>query len=125
MKASGVGLHSDCLPAYQKLKGPTRKHKYIIYTLNSNNTEIIVDKTSAETDYDGFLKDLPEDQCRWAVYDLEFEKDGAKRNKICFISWCVHLVYVEVFIDDVWCCYNTSGPLIMLKSSRRWYSQPR
>ncbi|KIM70447.1 hypothetical protein SCLCIDRAFT_1206578 [Scleroderma citrinum Foug A] len=85
--ASGVGLHSDCLPAYQKLKGPTRKHKYIIYTLNSNNTEIIVDKTSAETDYDGFLKDLPEDQCRWAVYDLEFEKDGAKRNKICFISW--------------------------------------
>lgn len=46
-----------------------------------------MDKTSADTAYDKFLKDLPEDQCRWAVYDLEFEKDGAKRSKICFISW--------------------------------------
>jgi len=91
LKSSGVGVSNDCLPAYQDLK-TRRKHKYIIYTLSSDNKEIIVDKTSADTAYDKFLKDLPEDQCRWAVYDLEFEKDGAKRSKICFISWCVHII---------------------------------
>ena len=85
LKASGVAVHDDCIPKYKELK--IRKHKYITFTLSANNQEIVVDKTSTDGDYDKFLKDLPEDQCRWAVYDLEFERDGAKRSKICFISW--------------------------------------
>ncbi|KAH0834059.1 actin-depolymerizing factor homology domain-containing protein [Lanmaoa asiatica] len=48
--------------------------------------EIIVEESSTTADYAEFLNHLPEKECRWAIYDFEFEKDG-RRNKICFISW--------------------------------------
>ncbi|KAF8842210.1 putative COF1-cofilin [Paxillus ammoniavirescens] len=83
--ASGIAVSDKCIQTFKELK--QRKLKYIVYTINSTNTEIIVEKTSNSPDYDQFLDVLPKDQCRWAVYDLEFEKDGAKRNKILFFSW--------------------------------------
>jgi hypothetical protein len=46
----------------------------------------------AAADYDAFLEKLPKDDCVWGVYDFEFTKgDEGKRNKICFISWCVRV----------------------------------
>ena len=65
-----------------------KQYKYIIFNLSKDNTEIVVEKTSTEKDYDAFVEELSEDQCRWAVYDFEFEKEGGgKRNKIIFFSW--------------------------------------
>jgi len=85
--SSGVTVNPDCLEQFTQLK-LKKKAKYIIFTLNKDNTEIVVEKSSDSQSYDDFIKDLPEDGCRWAVYDLEFEKeDGGKRNKICFYSW--------------------------------------
>ncbi|KIY46739.1 cofilin [Fistulina hepatica ATCC 64428] len=85
--SSGVGVNHDCLAKFQELK-LGKKTKYIIFNLNDDNTEIVVEKTSTSTDYDEFLADLPEADCRWAVYDFEYEKeDAGKRNKICFIAW--------------------------------------
>lgn len=87
-QASGVGVNPECLEAYQELK-LGKKTKYIIFTLSKDNTEIIVEKKSSPTStYDDFLADLPESECRWAVYDFDFEKeDGGKRSKITFYSW--------------------------------------
>jgi cofilin len=76
-----------------------KKYKYIIYKVSDNKTSITVDKTSTETSYDTFLSDLPETEPRWAIYDFDYEKaaaDGSgtgKRNKICFYSWWVKLIY--------------------------------
>ena len=87
-QASGVGVNPECLQAYQELK-LGKKTKYMIFTLSKDNTEIIVEKKSPPTStYDDFLADLPEGECRWAVYDFDFEKeDGGKRSKITFYSW--------------------------------------
>ncbi|KAH8082013.1 recombinant Actophorin [Cristinia sonorae] len=85
--ASGVGVSGECAGIYNDLK-LGKKYKYIIYNLNKNYTEIIVEKTSTSTSYDDFIADLPEAECRWAVYDFDFEKeDGGKRNKLVFVSW--------------------------------------
>ncbi|KAF8349533.1 hypothetical protein F5887DRAFT_946645 [Amanita rubescens] len=85
--ASGVTASNECLDVFKDLK-LGKRHKYIIFNLNNTFTEIVVEKSSSSTDYDEFMSDLPEDQCRWAVYDLEFEKEGAgKRNKLVFVSW--------------------------------------
>ncbi|THH31229.1 hypothetical protein EUX98_g2947 [Antrodiella citrinella] len=87
MASSGVGLSNECTQIYNDLK-LGKKHKYIIYNLNKDVTEIVVEKTSASTSYDDFIADLPEKECRWAVYDFEFEReDGGKRNKLVFIAW--------------------------------------
>jgi len=65
-----------------------KKHKYIIFGLSPDKTEIISLKTGTSTEYEDFLADLPENQCRWAIYDLEFQKEeGGVRNKIIFYHW--------------------------------------
>ncbi|KAK0242475.1 probable Cofilin [Armillaria ostoyae] len=85
--SSGIGVSPECLEKYQELK-LGKKTKYIIFAINKEKTEIIVEKTSESPSYDDFVADLPEAECRWAIYDFEFEKEGAgKRNKICFYSW--------------------------------------
>lgn len=57
--------------------------------MNPANTEIVVAKTSDSKSYDDFTALLPENECRYAVYDFEYEKAGGEgmRNKICFIHW--------------------------------------
>ncbi|KAI0251972.1 actin depolymerizing factor [Lactifluus subvellereus] len=85
--SSGVGVSQECVEAFQELKLKKRS-KYIIFTLNKEKTEIVVDKTSTSNEYDEFLGDLPETECRWAVYDFEYQnEEGGKRNKIFFYSW--------------------------------------
>ncbi|GJJ09921.1 hypothetical protein Clacol_004145 [Clathrus columnatus] len=80
--ASGISVNDECLKAFQELK-KDRKHKYVIYTINDRKTEIIVSKTSSSDNYDEFVADLPEDDCRYAVYDFEYEvSGGGKRNKL-------------------------------------------
>ena len=79
-------VNPSCLEAYQQLKLGKRL-RYIIYVLSKDNTEIVVEKTSESKDYDEFLEELKGDQCRYAVYDFEFEKEGGMRNKIMFFSW--------------------------------------
>ncbi|TCD64516.1 hypothetical protein EIP91_004012 [Steccherinum ochraceum] len=88
--SSGVAVNAGCLEAFQELKLGTKgaeRYKYIIFGLNSTFTEIEVVTKETQTSYESFLKDLPEDECRWAVYDVDFTKDGGKRNKLAFISW--------------------------------------
>jgi len=93
--ASGVEPTDLCVTTYQELK-LGRKYRYIIYGLNDAQTGIVVNKASDASDFGDFVKDLPRDQCRWAVYDFEFEKDGeGKRSKLCFVSWSPDVAKVK------------------------------
>lgn len=85
-QSSGVAVNHDCITAYQDLK-LKKQFKYIIYGLNDTKTEVVVYKKSDVSDYEAFLNDLPEFECRWAVYDFEFDKGEGKRNKLLFYSW--------------------------------------
>lgn len=86
--SSGVSVDQNCLAVYNDLK-LKKMYKYVTYKLNPGFTQIVVDKTSEDKDYESFLADLPQDEPRWAVYDFEFTKEGAGvRNKLLFYSWC-------------------------------------
>lgn len=86
-QSSGVTVSSDCLEAYQQLK-LGKKLKYIIFNLSPDYKEILVQKTSESASYDDFLAELPAAECRYAIYDFEYEKgDDGKRSKICFFTW--------------------------------------
>ena len=84
--SSGVAVNPDCLSQFQTLK-LGKKLKYIIFSLNKTFTEIVVEKTSEDEDYDNFIASLPEQEPRFAVYDFPYEKDGGQRSKITFITW--------------------------------------
>ena len=81
-------MNSACLETFQELK-LRKKHKYIIFNLNKEKTEIIVEKVGPQSEYDDFLAVLPENECRWGVFDLEYDTDDGKRTKLVFIHWCV------------------------------------
>jgi len=84
--ASGVAVAPNCVSTFQELK--LRKQlKFIIYALNDTKTEVVVHKTSSSFDYEEFLGDLPENECRWAVYDFEYDNGEGKRNRLLFYSW--------------------------------------
>jgi cofilin len=93
--ASGVSVNQECLEKYQELK-LGKKHKYVLFNLNKSVTEIVVEKCSSSVEYEDFLADLPETECRWAVYDFQFEKeDGGKRNKLVFLSWSPDMAKIK------------------------------
>jgi len=80
-------VNPDCLEKFQSLKFQ-KKLTYIIFTLNKANTEIVVELSSESTDYEDFIKDLPETECRWGVIDFKYkEPDGSSHSKLIFVSW--------------------------------------
>jgi cofilin len=85
---SGVEVNQQCIEVYQELKLKKNK-KFIIFCLSKDFKNIEVQETSDDPDYEVFLTKLPVDECRWAVYDLEYETAEGKRQKLVFISWCV------------------------------------
>ncbi|EGW31935.1 uncharacterized protein SPAPADRAFT_61041 [Spathaspora passalidarum NRRL Y-27907] len=88
MSRSGVSVSDDALSTFNELK-LGKKFKFIIFSLNDNKTEIVVESTSTDTDYDAFLEKLPENECKYAIYDFEYEIGGGegKRSKIVFFTW--------------------------------------
>ena len=67
-----------------------KKYRYVTYRLNDDNRSIVVEKKEdKDAKYDDFVAGLPDDDCRYAVYDFEYQKsaDEGMRSKICFIVW--------------------------------------
>ncbi|KAE8409229.1 hypothetical protein BDV37DRAFT_278196 [Aspergillus pseudonomiae] len=98
---ASLPLSSECLEAYNALK-LKKSFKYVIYGVDSTFKEIVVLKTSSASDYDEFMADLPDDECRWAVYDFAYKRsDGSERNKLVFISWHVTRLRKDQAQDDI------------------------
>lgn len=85
------------MEAFQDLK-LKKKYRFIIYKINDNNTEIVVEKTVEDADYDTFVASLPADQCRYCVYDFQYDTAGEGiRNKILFYVWSVTWTAIITF----------------------------
>jgi cofilin len=69
--SSGATVDDDCVTKFEDLKlHPS--YRYIIFTVNATRTSIIVEKTSTDDDSDALLADLPENDCRRAVYNIDY-----------------------------------------------------
>lgn len=72
---------------YQDLK-LKKKYKYLVYKLSADNSCVEMEKAAESGTYDDFIAALPKAECRYAVFDFEYEKPGeGQRNKICFFAW--------------------------------------
>ncbi|KAK8694003.1 hypothetical protein V6N13_071567 [Hibiscus sabdariffa] len=65
-------------------------YRYLVFRIDEKKREVVVEKTGnpAET-YDDFTASLPENDCRYAVYDFDFvtPDNCQKSNQIFFIAW--------------------------------------
>jgi len=85
--SSGVGVHDDVLARYQDLK-LGHSLRYVLFRINDTAQEIVVDSSAPPTaSYSEFVKALPANDARYAVYDFEYQFEGGQRNKILFVVW--------------------------------------
>ncbi|XP_002735215.1 uncharacterized protein LOC100369868 [Saccoglossus kowalevskii] len=88
--ASGVAVHDDVVEEFQKIK-IGHKYKYLIFKIADSLKEIVVHHKESDKDctYESFKSNLPADECRYAVYDMNYTlPDGGERNKLVFYVWC-------------------------------------
>merc|ERR1712110_909956 len=81
--SSGIEVSQAVVDAYNEIK-LSHKYRYVIVKFNSDKTTLEVEKTGAPSaTYDDFTSQLPENECRYGVFDLEYSKDNdgsAKRS---------------------------------------------
>jgi hypothetical protein len=78
----------ECIEKFQELK-TGKKLAYVVYGISDDKKSIIVLKTSPNRDFEEFIAELPEKECRWAIYDFQYELPGGEgiRNKLVFVQW--------------------------------------
>ena len=90
-------VSAECVSVYNELR-LSRKYRYIIYSLNSDNTEIVVERKvergAAHSDaFKEFCESLPTADYRFAVFDFQEQLDGnGWDDKICFFRWYVSFI---------------------------------
>ncbi|URE07123.1 actin-depolymerizing factor [Musa troglodytarum] len=86
--SSGMGVAEDCKETFLELQRK-KTYRYVIFTIDEKQNQVVVEKTGAATEsYDDFLASLPENDCRYAIYDFDFvTEDNCQKSKIFFIAW--------------------------------------
>ena len=83
---TGINIPDEVRAEFQALR-LKRKYRYIIMKANDAKDGVEVEKTGArEETFDEFKENMPKNNSRWAVYDLEWNADdGRKLSKLLFI----------------------------------------
>ena len=100
--SSGATVNDECISLFNALK-LQHTYRFLLFTFNDDMTSIVPDKSvqrtskggsnvdlnadESRTAYEDFIKTLPADDCRYAVFDLDFNLPEGRRNKICFFCW--------------------------------------
>lgn len=68
-------------------------YRYVIFKIDEKKNEVVVEKTGGPAEsYDDFTASLPENDCRYAVYDFDFvTSENCQKSKIFFIAWLVSM----------------------------------
>mmetsp|Transcript_14503 Transcript_14503/g.13108 ORF Transcript_14503/g.13108 Transcript_14503/m.13108 type:complete len:139 (+) Transcript_14503:35-451(+) len=86
MASTGVTVSDSVVNQFNDLKLGRFKAKYIIYKIEGGL--IVTEKVGESEKFDDFIASFPEDDCRYAIYDMNFTTtDGRPGNKLVSISW--------------------------------------
>ncbi len=69
-----------------KLKKEPYNHRFYVYKISDDATQIVIDCYGEKSStYDNFVEKLPPNECRYAIFDLDYTtKDGRPGNKVCY-----------------------------------------
>lgn len=90
--SSGMGVADHSKSTYLELQRK-KVHRYVIFKIDEKKKEVVVEKTGGPAEsYEDFTASLPENDCRYAVYDFDFvTSENCQKSKIFFIAWYVFL----------------------------------
>ncbi|KAE9612197.1 hypothetical protein Lal_00022290 [Lupinus albus] len=86
--SSGMGIADHSQNTFMDLK-LKKVYRYVIFKIDENKREVVVEKTGNPAEsYDDFTASLPENDCRYAVFDFDFvTSENCQKSKIFFIAW--------------------------------------
>lgn len=87
---SGMGVADHSKDTFLELKRK-KVHRYIIFKIDEKKKEVVVEKIGGPAEsYDDFAAAMPENDCRYAVYDFDFvTSENCQKSKIFFFAWYV------------------------------------
>lgn len=94
-------MTEDCKRSFMEMKWK-KVHRYIVFKIEEKSKKVAVDKVGAAGEsYDDLTASLPEDDCRYAVFDFDYVTvDNCRMSKIFFITWSVLSVSLYVCLFD-------------------------
>ncbi|KAL7205128.1 hypothetical protein ACSBR2_018115 [Camellia fascicularis] len=88
--ASGMAVHDDCKLRFMELK-TKRTYRFIVFKIEEKQKQVIMEKVGEPAQsYEDFTASLPADECRYAVYDFDFDfmtAANVPKSRIFFIAW--------------------------------------
>ncbi|KAK1397871.1 Actin-depolymerizing factor [Heracleum sosnowskyi] len=86
--SSGMGVADQCKDTFLELQRK-KVHRYVIFMIDEKKNEVVVEKTGGPAEsYDDFTSSLPENDCRYAVYDYDYvTSENCQKSKIFFMAW--------------------------------------
>ncbi|KAL3944548.1 MAG: hypothetical protein SGBAC_001368 [Bacillariaceae sp.] len=88
--ATGVVCADDVSTTFQgfKIQSEGFKYRYYIYKIVDKKTIHIEKHGERSATFENFCEDMPDDDCRYGLIDLEFTStDGRPTSKLVFITW--------------------------------------
>lgn len=81
----------ECKNSFMEMKWK-KVHRYIVFKFDECSKHLTVDKVGGPAAaYEDLAAALPEDDCRYAVFDFDFVTvDNCRKSKIFFIAWSIH-----------------------------------
>ncbi|XP_068639860.1 actin-depolymerizing factor 5-like [Aristolochia californica] len=88
MATTGMSVTDECRNSFMELKWK-KVHRYIVFKIDERSKTVTVDKVGGPAaSYDDLAASLPDDDCRYAVFDFDFVTvDNCQKSKIFFIAW--------------------------------------
>jgi cofilin len=84
--STGVSVDDSCIAKFNDIKLSKLKARYVTYKIADG--QIVEDQISMDGSFDDFLATIPEDDCRYALYDMAFTtNDGRPTSKLVLITW--------------------------------------
>jgi len=86
--ASGMAVNDECKLTFLELKAK-RTYRFIVFKIDEKLKQVIVEKVGEPvSSYEDFTAALPDDECRYAIYDFDFvTEENLQKSKIFFIAW--------------------------------------
>lgn len=78
----------ECKNSFMEMKWK-KVHRYIVFKIDEKSRLVTVDKVGGPGEsYGDLAASLPNDDCRYAVFDFDFVTvDNCRKSKIFFIAW--------------------------------------
>ncbi|XP_058090898.1 actin-depolymerizing factor 5-like [Magnolia sinica] len=98
MATMGMCVSDECRNSFMDMKWK-KVHRYIVFRIDERSRAVLVDKVGGPDTtrkggfclnevYDDLAASLPDDDCRYAMFDFDFVTvDNCQKSKIFFIAW--------------------------------------